>query len=126
MMIASFTRRAPAGVLTMLGRGKAPMVAPATAAIFQKAAPQPPAHAAVALGGVRNAGAGAIAAGASMIAIGGVAQGTGAVFAALVVGTARNPAVKDQLMTYSLIGVGMVEVMMLIVLGATGAFYSAD
>lgn len=68
------------------------------------------------LGSVRHAGASAIACGISAVALGGVAQGIGSVFAALVVGTARNPAIKDDLFAYTMIGFGMVELVMFIVI----------
>lgn len=68
------------------------------------------------LGSVRHAGAGALACGIATVALGGVAQGIGSVFAALVVGTARNPAIKDDLFAYTMIGFGMVELIMFIVI----------
>lgn len=68
------------------------------------------------LGGVRHAGASALACGIATVALGGVAQGIGSVFAALVVGTARNPAIKDDLFAYTMIGFGMVELIMFIVI----------
>lgn len=68
------------------------------------------------LGGVRHAGASALACGIATVALGGVAQGIGSVFAALVVGTARNPAIKDDLFAYTMIGFGMVELVMFIVI----------
>lgn len=68
------------------------------------------------LGSVRHAGASALACGIATVALGGVAQGIGSVFAALVVGTARNPAIKDDLFAYTMIGFGMVELIMFIVI----------
>lgn len=68
------------------------------------------------LGSVRHAGASALACGIATVALGGVAQGIGSVFAALVVGTARNPAIKDDLFAYTMIGFGMVELVMFIVI----------
>lgn len=65
---------------------------------------------------VRHAGASALACGIATVALGGVAQGIGSVFAALVVGTARNPAIKDDLFAYTMIGFGMVELVMFIVI----------
>lgn len=64
----------------------------------------------------RHAGASALACGIATVALGGVAQGIGSVFAALVVGTARNPAIKDDLFAYTMIGFGMVELIMFIVI----------
>ncbi|CAD7941319.1 unnamed protein product [Amoebophrya sp. A120] len=69
------------------------------------------------LGSVRHAGASTLACGIATVALGGVAQGVGSVFAALVVGTARNPAIKDDLFAYTMIGFGSVELMMFIVIG---------
>lgn len=57
---------------------------------------------------VRHAGASALACGIATVALGGVAQGIGSVLAALVVGTARNPVIKDDF--------GMVELVMFIVI----------
>eukprot|EP00392_Amoebophrya_sp_AT5.2_P001025 g1027.t1 len=69
------------------------------------------------VGSVRHAGASTLACGIATVALGGVAQGVGSVFAALVVGTARNPAIKDDLFAYTMIGFGSVELMMFIVIG---------
>merc|ERR1740129_228545 len=69
------------------------------------------------MGSFRHAGASALACGIATVALGGVAQRIGSVFAALVVGTARNPAIKDDLFAYTMIGFGMVELVMFIVLG---------
>eukprot|EP00922_Rhytidocystis_sp_ex-Travisia-forbesii_P057466 GHVS01085109.1.p1 GENE.GHVS01085109.1~~GHVS01085109.1.p1 ORF type:complete len:191 (+),score=11.72 GHVS01085109.1:114-686(+) len=55
-------------------------------------------------GGVATLGA-AIA----LMSVGGVAQGIGSLFAALVSGTARNPSIKEDLFTYTLIGMGFLE-----------------
>ncbi|VWU52434.1 ATP synthase subunit C, putative, partial [Hepatocystis sp. ex Piliocolobus tephrosceles] len=38
-----------------------------------------------------------------------VAQGIGNLFSALVLGTSRNPSIKDELFTYTLIGMGFLE-----------------
>ena len=40
----------------------------------------------------------------AMVAVGGCASGIGQLFAALVVGIARNPSMKEDLFTYLLIG----------------------
>lgn len=69
------------------------------------------------VGSVRHAGAATLACGIATVALGGVAQGLGSVFAALVVGTARNPAIKDQLFAYTMVGFGSVELMMFVVVG---------
>jgi F-type H+-transporting ATPase subunit c len=78
------------------------------------------------MGGVRHAGASAIAAGAAAVAFGGVAQGIGSVFAALVVGSARNPAMKDDLFGLTMIGFGMVEIIAFAVAGFAGLLYVSE
>merc|ERR1719416_284082 len=78
------------------------------------------------LGGVRHAGASALACGIATVALGGVAQGIGSVFAALVVGTARNPAIKDDLFAYTMIGFGMVELIMFIVIGFAAVLMTSE
>lgn len=45
----------------------------------------------------------------ALMSVGGVAQGIGNLFAALVSGTSRNPSVKEDLFTYTLIGMGFLE-----------------
>lgn len=45
----------------------------------------------------------------ALMSVGGVAQGIGQLFAALVSGTSRNPSIKDELFTYTLIGMGFLE-----------------
>ena len=45
----------------------------------------------------------------AVVAVGGCAQGIGQLFAALVVGIARNPSMKEDLFTYTLIGMGFLE-----------------
>jgi F0F1-type ATP synthase membrane subunit c/vacuolar-type H+-ATPase subunit K len=50
-----------------------------------------------------------IGAAIALMSVGGVAQGIGQLFSALVAGTARNPSIKDELFTYTLIGMGFLE-----------------
>eukprot|EP00920_Eleutheroschizon_duboscqi_P005263 GHVT01012136.1.p1 GENE.GHVT01012136.1~~GHVT01012136.1.p1 ORF type:complete len:134 (+),score=32.72 GHVT01012136.1:125-526(+) len=60
--------------------------------------------------GVRHdGGVAALGAAIALMSVGGVAQGIGSLFAALVAGTARNPAIKEDLFTYTLIGMGFLE-----------------
>ena len=61
-------------------------------------------------GAVRHeAGIAALSAAVALVSVGGVAQGIGSLFAALVSGTARNPSIKEDLFTYTLIGMGFLE-----------------
>mmetsp|Transcript_44056 Transcript_44056/g.77992 ORF Transcript_44056/g.77992 Transcript_44056/m.77992 type:complete len:124 (+) Transcript_44056:91-462(+) len=57
----------------------------------------------------RNAGASAIAAGIAISGVGMSTVGVGLIFSGLVQGMARNFAYKDDLFTYALIGMGIVE-----------------
>lgn len=67
--------------------------------------------------GVRNeAGVAVLGCALAVTGIGGVAQGIGALFAALVSGTARNPAVKEDLFTYTLIGMGFLEFLAIVII----------
>mmetsp|Transcript_132430 Transcript_132430/g.230285 ORF Transcript_132430/g.230285 Transcript_132430/m.230285 type:complete len:117 (-) Transcript_132430:82-432(-) len=59
--------------------------------------------------GKRNAGASAIAAGIAISGVGMSTVGVGLIFSGLVQGMARNFAYKDDLFTYALIGMGIVE-----------------
>ncbi|CDJ51414.1 ATP synthase lipid-binding protein, putative [Eimeria brunetti] len=56
-----------------------------------------------------EAGVAALSAAVALASVGGVAQGIGSLFAALVSGTARNPSIKEDLFTYTLIGMGFLE-----------------
>lgn len=58
---------------------------------------------------VRNAGTSVLGCAIAVVAVGGCAQGIGQLFAALVVGIARNPSMKEDLFTYTLIGMGFLE-----------------
>merc|ERR1719436_1531165 len=57
----------------------------------------------------RSAGVSVLGCAIAMVAVGGCAQGIGQLFAALVVGMARNPSMKEDLFTYTLIGMGFLE-----------------
>lgn len=71
----------------------------------------------------RHAGVSVLGCAIAMVAVGGCAQGIGQLFAALVVGMARNPSMKaralgarrdvcgweEDLFTYTLIGMGFLE-----------------
>lgn len=60
--------------------------------------------------GVRHdSGIASLSAAIALISVGGVAQGIGNLFSALVLGTSRNPSIKDELFTYTLIGMGFLE-----------------
>jgi F-type H+-transporting ATPase subunit c len=61
------------------------------------------------IGSVRNAGTSVLGCAIAVVAVGGCAQGIGQLFAALVVGIARNPSMKEDLFTYTLIGMGFLE-----------------
>merc|ERR1711879_918703 len=50
----------------------------------------------------------------------GCAQGIGQLFAALVVGMARNPSMKEDLFTYTLIGMGFLEFLAIVVILIAG------
>merc|ERR1719270_2288381 len=52
----------------------------------------------------RHAGVSVLGCAIAMVAVGGCAQGIGQLFAALVVGMARNPSMKEDLFTYTLTG----------------------
>jgi len=54
------------------------------------------------------------------VAVGGCAQGIGQLFAALVVGMARNPSMKEDLFTYTLIGMGFLEFLAIVVILIAG------
>lgn len=117
-MIASFVRKAPAlSRGAMAGLVEKRLFAAASTGLLNKQSPIINQALSNPAGSVRHAGASALACGIATVALGGVAQGIGSVFAALVVGTARNPAIKDDLFAYTMIGFGMVELVMFIVLG---------
>ena len=61
------------------------------------------------IGSTRSAGTSVLGCAIAVVAVGGCAQGIGQLFAALVVGIARNPSMKEDLFTYTLIGMGFLE-----------------
>jgi len=68
----------------------------------------------------RNAGVSVLGCAIAMVAVGGCAQGIGQLFAALVVGIARNPSMKEDLFTYTLIGMGFLEFLAIVVILIAG------
>merc|ERR1712013_485450 len=68
----------------------------------------------------RNAGVSVLGCAITMVAVGGCAQGIGQLFAALVVGMARNPSMKEDLFTYTLIGMGFLEFLAIVVILIAG------
>lgn len=72
-----------------------------------------------------DGGVSTLAAAISLVAIGGVSQGIGNLFAALVSGTARNPSVKGELFTYTLIGMGFLELLAIVVIGFSVVFLNS-
>merc|ERR1712193_573887 len=66
--------------------------------------------------GTRNAGVSVLGCAIAMVAVGGCAGGIGQLFAALVVGIARNPSMKEDLFTYTLIGMGFLEFLAIVVI----------
>merc|ERR550514_1819670 len=66
--------------------------------------------------GARNAGVSVLGCAIAMVAVGGCGVGTGQLFAALVVGIARNPSMKEDLFTYTLIGMGFLEFLAIVVI----------
>mmetsp|Transcript_68992 Transcript_68992/g.133133 ORF Transcript_68992/g.133133 Transcript_68992/m.133133 type:complete len:137 (+) Transcript_68992:71-481(+) len=84
---------------------------------------QPPASLATCLGeplSKRHAGVSVLGCAIAMVAVGGCAQGIGQLFAALVVGMARNPSMKEDLFTYTLIGMGFLEFLAIVVILIAG------
>jgi len=74
---------------------------------------------------VRCAGTSVLACAIATVAVGGCAQGIGQLFAAMVMGLARNPSMKEDLFTYTLIGMGFLEFLALgVVLIAMMLLYS--
>merc|ERR1711957_864724 len=72
------------------------------------------------VGSVRHAGVSVLGCAIAMVAVGGCAQGIGQLFAALVVGMARNPSMKEDLFTYTLIGMGFLEFLAIVVILIAG------
>merc|ERR1712079_561130 len=84
---------------------------------------QAPLAGAVGLGaplGKRHAGVSVLGCAIAMVAVGGCAQGIGQLSAALVVGMARNPSMKEDLFTYTLIGMGFLEFLAIVVILIAG------
>ena len=91
---------------------QAPVVQPAEApAMANPMAPMNVRH----QGGVAT-----LACAIAVVAVGGVATGIGNLFAALVVGIARNPSMKEDLFTYTLIGMGFLEFLAIVVILIAG------
>merc|ERR1712061_435500 len=68
----------------------------------------------------RHAGVSVLGCAIAMVAVGGCAQGIGQLFAALGVGMARNPSMKEDLFTYTLIGMGFLEFLAIVVILIAG------
>merc|ERR1711990_1350936 len=68
----------------------------------------------------RHAGVSVLGCAIAMVAVGGCAQGIGQLFAALVVGMARDPSMKEDLFTYTLIGMGFLEFLAIVVILIAG------
>merc|ERR1719305_2201119 len=68
----------------------------------------------------RDAGVGVLSAGIAINGVGLSALGLGILFHGLVTGIARNPALKEDLMVYAMIGVGMVEFFAIVILMFSG------
>merc|ERR1712151_1267576 len=93
--------------------------APKSAAVFQSSNLLQP-QGLVDFIGKRNAGVSVLGCATAMVAVGGCAQGIGQLFAALVVGMARNPSMKEDLFTYTLIGMGFLEFLAIVVILIAG------
>mmetsp|Transcript_17603 Transcript_17603/g.45003 ORF Transcript_17603/g.45003 Transcript_17603/m.45003 type:complete len:163 (+) Transcript_17603:2-490(+) len=86
-------------------------VAPVSATLPQNVGAMP-----TSLGAPRYAGVSVLGCAIAMVAVGGCAQGIGQLFAALVMGIARNPSMKEDLFTYTLIGMGFLEFLAIVVI----------
>jgi len=64
----------------------------------------------------RNAGVSVLGCGICMVAVGGCATGIGQLFGCMVVGMARNPSMRDDLFTYTLVGIGFLEFLAIVVI----------
>merc|ERR1719408_728617 len=65
--------------------------------------------------GVRHSGTSVLGCAIAMVAVGGCASGIGQLFAALIVGIASNPSMKEDLFTYLLVGMGFLEFLIIII-----------
>merc|ERR1712224_274755 len=74
----------------------------------------------------RNAGVSVLGCAIAMVAVGGCAQGIGQLFAALVVGMARTPSMKEDLFTYTLIGMGFLEFLAIVVILIAGVLLYSE
>merc|ERR1712062_80375 len=68
----------------------------------------------------RNAGVSVLGAAIAVAGLGGGTVGVGLIFAALIVGTARNPSMKEDLVTYTFMGLAFVEFFAIIMVLAFG------
>mmetsp|Transcript_125901 Transcript_125901/g.298885 ORF Transcript_125901/g.298885 Transcript_125901/m.298885 type:complete len:130 (-) Transcript_125901:176-565(-) len=94
-----------------------------TAPVSASKLPEPLSAASIGLGAPlakRHAGVSVLGCAIAMVAVGGCAQGIGQLFAALVVGMARNPSMKEDLFTYTLIGMGFLEFLAIVVILIAG------
>ena len=62
----------------------------------------------------------------ALVGVGGCAGGMGQVLAALLVGIARNPSMKEDLFTYTMIGIGILEIIALLIGIVAGLLYVSD
>jgi F-type H+-transporting ATPase subunit c len=74
----------------------------------------------------RNAGTSVLGCAIALIGVGGCAQGMGQVLAALIVGIARNPSMKEDLFTYTMIVMGLLEVIALLIGLGAGLLYFSE
>lgn len=74
----------------------------------------------------RFAGTSVLGCAIALVGVGGCAGGMGQVLAALVVGIARNPSMKEDLFTYTLIGLGILEILALLIGLGAGLLYVSD
>ena len=74
----------------------------------------------------RFAGTSVLGCAIALIGVGGCAQGMGQVLAALVVGIARNPSMKEDLFTYTMIGMGLLEFIALLIGVGAAVLYVSD
>ena len=68
----------------------------------------------------RNACVSVLGCAIAMVAVGGCAKGIGQLLGCLVVGMARNPSLREDLFTYTVIGMGCVELLAIVVILIAG------